>query len=409
MDSEALRSPRLFWIPVIMLTCYILFSEWSKLNSNDLNTALINTLICFLAGVLTYEIFYRLSNYWSKRQADKSNRLVFLRVFGDARRGQFLFSHLAPRWKGLGSITCIAAPDVSVHQLEPDIGFDILLGRLRHRYLNRDEANVIGRHINSEALGAVWVDHCFDDTWMSAVHSMLTQNAIVMMDLRGFTPQRKGCIYELGVLRDHINMSCVVFLVDGSTDLEFLETTLKQLWKSVSNNSPNHSKALVESAKQTVITIFKMSDSKSKSADQLTKLLVEASLSNESYHQAYGQKFLKELIDDLQLLAADASVQIRTIGGGRLPGKKILEAGYSSDHDLGHASFLYSWKLINDQQSNAIEEVNEAVQFLRGNKEKLSEKAIKTDPDWEALRSVSRQCLKSLGKRRSTPKSARKA
>ncbi len=407
--SEALRSPRLFWIPVILLAAVLLYLEWSSQELEEKDFILLIATICFLAGIVSYEISYRLFNRFTNSKNANSNRMVFLRVFGDQRRGQFLFSHLAPRWKGFGSITCIAAPDVSVHQLEADIGFDILLGRLRYRFLNRDEAGVIGRHIHSNAIGAVWEDHCFDDTWMSAVESMFTQHAIVMMDLRGFTPQRKGCIYELGVLRDKIHMDSVVFLVDDSTDLEFLKTTFVQLWKSVAKDSPNQSKAISKTADQSAITIFQMGESKEKSATQLTKLLINACVSNETYHQAHGQIFLQELIDDLQLLSAEAAVQIKTVGAGRLPGKKILEAGWSSDHDLGHSSFLNSWKIITDQQTDAISEVNEAIQFIRYDKEKLTEAAVKDNPDWEDLRIASRKSLKALGKRRNTPKPPRKS
>jgi hypothetical protein len=307
--------------------------------SNNLATEdlLIKAFASFAVGIIAFEVIYRLFDRFLQRWQEQSNRLVFLRVFGDRRRGQFLFRHVAPRWKGLGSITCIAAPDVSIHQLEADIGFDLLFGRLRQRFLTRDEAGIIGRHINSDALGAVWEDHCFDDTWMSAVQSMLTQNAIVMMDLRGFGPQREGCIYELGVLRDSISMGAVVFLIDATTDFEFLKKTLEQLWRTIAIDSPNTVKAGTGSAKNHQITIFRMSDSKRKSAEQLHQLLIEACVSNEAYHQAQGQLFLTQLIDDLQLLAADAPVQIKAVGGGRWPGKKVLEAGYSSDHDLvGH-------------------------------------------------------------------------
>jgi hypothetical protein len=395
--SQQLRSPRLFWIPVILFASMLPLFESSE---NLIGKA----SACFTGGIISFEIIYRIFDRLILRRNKKVNRLVFLRVFGDSRRGQFLFSHIAPRWKGLGSITCIAAPDVSVHQLETDIGFNLLFGRLRQRFLSQDEAAVIGRHIDSDALGAVWEDHCFDDTWMSAVQSMLTQNAIVLMDLRGFGPQRKGCIYELGVLRDNMSIESVVFLVDGTTDLEFLKSTLNQLWKTVANDSPNSIKGRVDSAKQQQVTIFRMSDSKRKSSQQLVKLLIEACVSTEEYHQSHGRIYLKNLIDDLQLLSADASAQIKAVGGGKRPGKKVLEAGYSSDHDLGSSNFLSSWGLITDQQYDVISEVNDAVQEIRIRESNQTAANMKNDPDWENLRIAARNCLKALGKRRSAPK-----
>ncbi len=394
--SHLLRSPRLFWIPAILMISLVPILSSAK-TPDDVG---LGAMAIFVAGILSYEIMYRLLDRIIRSQKRGPNRLVFLRVFGDSRRGQFLFTHLAPRWKGVGSITCIAAPDVSVHQLESDIGFDILFARLRQRFLSRNEAQVIGRHIESNTLGDVREDHCFDDSWMSAVESMFTQNAVIMMDLRGFSPQREGCIYELGVLRDNIPMDSVVFLIDESTDFEFLKSTFIQLWKTVDKNSSNADQHRRGSEKFSQITTFKMSDSKNKSADQITKLLIEACVATEKHHEEHGKTFLKKLIEDLQLLAADADVQIKKVGN-RLPGKQILEAGYSCDHDLGYTSFLVSWKLITKEQDLAISAVNESVQFLRAAKSKHSADGVKTDPDWQELRLASRDALKALGKRRS--------
>ncbi len=402
--SNLLRSPRLFWIPAMLFVSMVpLLGMSENIEAEDI----LKAFLPFVAGIIAFEVVYRLFDRFLQRRQEPSNRLVFLRVFGDRRRGQFLFRHIAPRWQGLGSITCIAAPDVSVHQLEADIGFDILFGRLRQRFLTRDEAAIIGRHINSEALGAVWEDHCFDDTWMSAVGSMLTQNAIVLMDLRGFGPQREGCIYELGVLRDNISMGSVVFLIDETTDFEFLKSTLGELWKTIASDSPNTDKAEAGAAKNKQITIFRMSTSKRKSAEQLVSLLIEACVSTEVYHQAHGQIFLNQLIDDLQLLAADAPVQIKAVGGGRWPGKKVLEAGYSCDHDLGNTHHLSAWGLINDQQDLAISEVNETVQYLRNSDIKQTATGLGEDPAWQELRVAARNCLKALGKRRTSPKPLR--
>lgn len=397
--SRFLRSPRLFWIPVILLGSLFLIAGM-KGGFESLSPIVLSI---FIVGVIAFEIAYRFLSLFVKNRKNKSNRLVFLRVFGDARTGQFLFTNVAPRWKGLGTITCIAAHDVSVYQLEPDIGFDILLGRLRQRFLTRNEAEVIGRHIDSEKFGDVWEDHCFDDSWKAAVETMLTQNAIVMMDLRGFTPQRKGCIYELGVLRDHMPMVCVVFLIDDSTDFEFFTKTIKELWKTMSTRSPNASRGEVGFEKNHQIKIFRMSDSKKQSANQLSTLLVEACVENESHHQLTGKGLLEQLIEDLQLLAADVEVQVNAVGG-RTPGKKVLEAAYSCDHDLGFTSYLSSWGMLTDQQDNELDVVNDLAQEIRNNSTKFTKTEMSNNPNWEQLRIAARKSLKALGKRRRAPK-----
>lgn len=400
--SGLLRSPRLFWMLATLFAPAVVLVGLSG-DEVDKTMALCS-LACFGAGAVAFEITYRMFDRLVRRRQDRSNSLVFLRVFGDRRRGWFLFTHVAPRWRGLGSITCIAAPDVSVHQLEPDVGFDILFGRLRQRFLSGDAAHFVGRHIGSDTLGAVFEDHCFDDTWKAAMQSMLSQNAIVLMDLRGFGPHRQGCIYELGVLRDNIPMGAVVFLIDGTTDFKFLKSTLEQLWNTMGSHSPNASDVGFGSADQHQITIFRMSASERTSARQLVALLTEACVSGEAYNQASGRVALKDLVDDLQLLAADARVQVEAVGGGGSPGKKVLEAGYSCDPDLDTPDYLSSWGLITDQQHTAILDVHEAVQEIRCGGSKQTAAAMNDDPAWQELRVTARSCLEALGKHRSSPK-----
>ena len=400
--SGLLRSPRLFWMPATLFAPVMVLVGLSGDEVDE--TMALWSLACFGAGAVAFEITYRMFDRLVRRRQDRSNSLVFLRVFGDRRRGWFLFTHVAPRWRGLGSITCIAAPDVSVHQLEPDVGFDILFGRLRQRFLAGDAAHFVGRHIGSDTLGAVFEDHCFDDTWKAAMQSMLSQNAIVLMDLRGFGPHRQGCIYELGVLRDNIPMGAVVFLIDGTTDFKFLKSTLEQLWNTMGSHSPNASDVGFGSADQRQITIFRMSASERTSARQLVALLTEACVSGEAYNQASGRVALKDLVDDLQLLAADAPVQVEAVGGGGSPGKKVLEASYSCDPDLDTPDYLSSWGLITDQQHTAILDVHEAVQEIRCGGSKQTAAAMNDDPAWQELRVAARSCLEALGKHRSSPK-----
>jgi FHA domain len=59
------------------------------------------------------------------------------------------------------------------------------------------------------------------------------------MDLRSFSPASQGCIFELGRLLDGMDLGRVVFLVDATTDLGFLKTTVQRLWQNLSADSPN--------------------------------------------------------------------------------------------------------------------------------------------------------------------------
>jgi hypothetical protein len=61
----------------------------------------------------------------------------------------------------------------------------------------------------------------------------------VLMDLRGFSPSNAGCLYEIGQLLDGVPLGRVVFLVDETTDGEFLGSTFARLWAAVPPGSPN--------------------------------------------------------------------------------------------------------------------------------------------------------------------------
>lgn len=59
------------------------------------------------------------------------------------------------------------------------------------------------------------------------------------MDLRSFSSNNRGCLYELGRLLDGIDLRKVVLLVDPTTDPSFLRSTLRGIWQSLDAHSPN--------------------------------------------------------------------------------------------------------------------------------------------------------------------------
>jgi hypothetical protein len=59
------------------------------------------------------------------------------------------------------------------------------------------------------------------------------------MDLRGFTTERRGCIFELSALINQVPMGRVVLLTDRTTDLPLLRETVTRLWATMDQRSPN--------------------------------------------------------------------------------------------------------------------------------------------------------------------------
>jgi hypothetical protein len=59
------------------------------------------------------------------------------------------------------------------------------------------------------------------------------------MDLRTFTSERKGCLFELDALINVVPLHRMILLTDETTDQPLLQRTLADLWQRVSPQSPN--------------------------------------------------------------------------------------------------------------------------------------------------------------------------
>jgi hypothetical protein len=171
-------------------------------------------------------------------------RLLLLRVYGFGRRSRRLLDLLGTRWRLLGSIDLIAAPDLASRTVEPSIFLEFVRGRL-HRLFIRGPDD-LGQRIaaiddrpDPDARFRINQLFCSDDMWKAAVTHLMGEASLVAMDLRGFGPHRRGCVYELETLLDTVPLDRLVFLVDWSTDHKGLEAVLVAHWQRPATDSPN--------------------------------------------------------------------------------------------------------------------------------------------------------------------------
>jgi hypothetical protein len=173
---------------------------------------------------------------------------LFLRVFGSARRSEKLFDLLVARWRYAGTVQLISGTDMARSRFEPDEFLDFVAGRFAERYISRP-ADVNEQLARTEARpdpdGRYRVHEffCRADVWQETVVRLMQQTELVAMDLRGFTPERRGCVFELGALIDHVPLERMVLLVDRTTDMPRLRGTLEMVWASIAAESPNRSAA----------------------------------------------------------------------------------------------------------------------------------------------------------------------
>jgi hypothetical protein len=83
--------------------------------------------------------------------------------------------------------------------------------------------------------------YCRGDSWQMTVRQLVRETSAVLMDLRGFSTRNQGCVYELGQILNSSDLRQALFVVDSTTNREFLGEVLRQLWAALSHDSPNYS------------------------------------------------------------------------------------------------------------------------------------------------------------------------
>jgi hypothetical protein len=230
-----------------------------------------------LAGFAGYKISAKLQLRFRERRAPAvaARTLLLLRVFGFSRRTQRLLEDLGRRWRYLGPIRLIGSTDVAFATIEPHEFFEFLNGRLTRAFVKGQ--NDLDERMRKSAAspdpdGLFRVDDffCHDDTWGTTVVHLARKADAVLMDLRGFTPKNRGCVFEIEQLIAFIPLRRVVLLVDDSTDLPFLETTLHAIWRVMPGDSAN---ALLSKQR---LRILRASSAHRRTLDTLLGLLCES-------------------------------------------------------------------------------------------------------------------------------------
>lgn len=81
--------------------------------------------------------------------------------------------------------------------------------------------------------------YCFANTWKLAVAAFVDSADVVMMDLRGYSEERKGCEYEVDFLFSSIAIDRIVFVLDEKTELDQIERLIRARWEHLREGSPN--------------------------------------------------------------------------------------------------------------------------------------------------------------------------
>lgn len=171
-------------------------------------------------------------------------RLLLLRVFGFSRRSSRLMDLIAARWRYIGNIFLIAAPDLASRTIEPGKLLAFLRGRLGRLFVH--DRTELGRRLaeidktrDPDGRFRIAELFCAGDVWRAAVKSLMNEAQVTVMDVRGFGPEHQGCVFELQTLLDTVPLERLVLLIDAGTKIEFLKQVLDVRWRQLRDDSPN--------------------------------------------------------------------------------------------------------------------------------------------------------------------------
>jgi hypothetical protein len=187
-----------------------------------------------VAAFAAYKTVARIGFSWLRRSKGERLRnptLLVLRSFSIGSDGERLFDVVGRYWRRVGSIQMITGVDLVSRTVEPHEFLDFVSGRLSRRFIDGEES--LNRRMSERDTKPDWdlrfrVNEffCYDDTWKMVLSRLVHESDAVLMDLRGFSRQNAGCVFELHELARLLPLERVVFVTDRRTDETLLAEKL---------------------------------------------------------------------------------------------------------------------------------------------------------------------------------------
>jgi len=211
-------------------------------------------LLSGVAGFMAYKFVTWIGLLgWRQARLSRTGKvpqLLLLRVFSLGKRSEALYRDIARAWRYVGNLCFITGPDLAAATVEPHRFLDYLSGRLNRNFIDSPEA--LERRMADLRQHAADLDgrfraqdyFCYEDTWKMVLSRLAADSDAVLMDLRGFTPNNAGCIFEIQELVQHVDLARVTFVIDPSSDEAFLRKSVEEAWGRLKADSPNHGHAV---------------------------------------------------------------------------------------------------------------------------------------------------------------------
>jgi hypothetical protein len=187
--------------------------------------------IAGLSGFVVYRAIVQLGLVIWPLPYEPGVRLLVLRVFGFRGRAEKLFDSVAQRWRFRGGVSMIAGTDLAARTIDPDDTLAFLAGDLRSRFVQgphdlRAHLQRMDPSRDPDGRFRITEFFCHENTWSDTLSALLGRSDAILMDLRGFSERNTGCIFELHQLAAQQRLVDTLFVVDASSDVRLLESTV---------------------------------------------------------------------------------------------------------------------------------------------------------------------------------------
>lgn len=175
--------------------------------------------------------------------------LLVLRVFSLGKRSERMFDAVTKHWRYVGSVRLIAGTDLALSTVAPHQFLAFVSGKLKQLFVRGEttlERSLAELDARRDADGRFRISDffCHADTWQSVLLRLVKSTDVVLMDLRSFAQNHAGCVFEIKELLDSVPLERLVFVVDRTTDMRFLEQTVEECDRDLRSNSPNQGVSL---------------------------------------------------------------------------------------------------------------------------------------------------------------------
>lgn len=182
--------------------------------------------------------------------------LLLLRVFGRTSASERFFDRVIGRWRLLGPVTVIAAPDIVTRTVDPPAFLRFVTGRVGASFVSSPavlEERLAKLDSSPDPDGRYRINEfwCRSDSWQPTAVSLIQLCDVVVADVRGLTASRAGMQFELEQLAARMSADRIVLVIDDSTDIEVVRSAMvhgrgELKLVRIRNNSYSETKKVLE-------------------------------------------------------------------------------------------------------------------------------------------------------------------